>query len=1153
MLLPLNEALEDPGTLQEFLAELGWEVPATVSAIGIDPGHIADVANALIDVIDMWDAAVPPDDTTIVTTYGALIAALAVLAQDVYDLRNTIGPNVGTAFANASSIAQQLPKRLFDYLVIEYLLDRAEPVCRAFMALGVFELTEMARDQPTFRSEHVRRTIRLDRLKKLVTDPAGLFVEVYGWGTPAADLNLLLARLYDFGDSIGLPVALSDPPLEKEKAVSPPGTVLEEGESQQHALDLTLFQTSVGGASAELGLSLFPIPPEASGGAPGLALGPFANGSLTEWFTLDRYALWLLKLSATLDVDIGIEVIARPGKPPTILFDPFGAATQVSGSVIAEIRRDAPPNEEIVILGTADGSGIRAKGVMARVGVDVHSGQPELIAEIGAEQGRAGVSLAGSDSFLAKILPEKLPDIVFDLGASWSSKDGVRFRGGAGLEFVIGAGAELGPIKLEKIYVAVGLQQTGLELSVALAASAALGPIAASVDQVGIRFVVTQKQNGNLGPFDASVQFKPPKGVGFVVDASVVKGGGYVYLDFEKGEYAGVLELSIKDTIQIKAIGLLTTRLPGGQPGFSLLLILTAQFSGIQLGYGFVLTGIGGLIGINRTMVTDVLRSGIRNRTVDSIMFPPDPVKNANKIISDLKAIFPPVEGRFVFGPMLELGWGTPVQLIKARLGVFIELPPPIRLAILGQLKAVLPTEDAAVVKLNLDVIGIIEFEKKSISLDATIYDSMIAAFAVSGDMALRLNWGDQPNFALSVGGLNPRFEPPPGFPTLRRLTLSMGVGENPRLSLETYMALTSNSAQFGARLQLRAEAGGFAVQGHLAFDALFIFTPFSFVTEISAGVDLLRGNSVLMSIRLDFTLSGPTPWHANGKATLKVLFFSVSVRFDAKWGEETQVALPSADAKDPLLQALREPNSWSAALPQQTELGVSFAETKPSANAVLVHPLGRLTVKQSVVPLNQTITKFGNAAPSGANHFTISKVAFNGSMRTHDNVEDFFAPAQFKEMSDAEALTSASFKLMDAGAAVGARGAAGGTASTVQVLYSTQIIDNPLLPSARLGVYRPTELAYFAQLRQSAAELSPVRRSGEAKFAVPGGTSAVDVSEVDYVIASTDDLTIRDDLSDANGAREMAVRDQLEQYLAENPHERASLQVVPRHEAVNA
>jgi len=46
------------------------------------------------------------------------------------------------------------------------------------------------------------------------------------------------------------------------------------------------------------------------------------------------------------------------------------------------------------------------------------------------------------------------------------------------------------------------------------------------------------------------------------------------------------------------------------------------------------------------------------NKTIDSILFPEDPIANASRIIKDLKKAFPPTEGRYVFGPMLTITWG---------------------------------------------------------------------------------------------------------------------------------------------------------------------------------------------------------------------------------------------------------------------------------------------------------------------------------------------------------------------------------------------------------------------------------------------------------------------------------------------------------------
>ena len=45
-------------------------------------------------------------------------------------------------------------------------------------------------------------------------------------------------------------------------------------------------------------------------------------------------------------------------------------------------------------------------------------------------------------------------------------------------------------------------------------------------------------------------------------------GGGYLFFDSDNQQYAGMLQIEIAETIAVKAIGLLTTRMPDGSPGF---------------------------------------------------------------------------------------------------------------------------------------------------------------------------------------------------------------------------------------------------------------------------------------------------------------------------------------------------------------------------------------------------------------------------------------------------------------------------------------------------------------------------------------------------------------------------------------------------------
>src|SRR5258708_39943980 len=109
-----------------------------------------------------------------------------------------------------------------------------------------------------------------------------------------------------------------------------------------------------------------------------------------------------------------------------------------------------------------------------------------------------------------------------------------------------------------------------------------------------------------------------------------------------------------------RLVGALDPLLPDGPHGFAFLLSCPSAFPPIQLGFGFTLNGVGGLGGVNRTMNTDALHAGFRAHTLNSILFPPDPIANAPQIITNIENFFPPAEGRYLFGPMLELDWGTP-------------------------------------------------------------------------------------------------------------------------------------------------------------------------------------------------------------------------------------------------------------------------------------------------------------------------------------------------------------------------------------------------------------------------------------------------------------------------------------------------------------
>ena len=267
------------------------------------------------------------------------------------------------------------------------------------------------------------------------------------------------------------------------------------------------------------------------------------------------------------------------------------------------------------------------------------------------------------------------------------------------------------------------------------------------VEGIGLQAAL-QFKHGNIGPAQLDISFLPPKGIGLSVDAGVVKGGGFLYIDADRGEYAGCAATGNRGFPFSLGNWPDLDEDAGRLVGFSLLIIITADFgAGIQLSFGFTLLAVGGLLGLNRTILFHSLMDGIRTNAVQSIMFPKDVVANAPRIISDLRAIFPPQEGTFLIGPMAKIGWGEPT-LISLSLGVMIEIPPG-DAAILGILRTALPADELAILVLQVNFAGVLEFDKQRFYFYATLFNSHVLFLALSGSMGVLFPYGDNANFVL--------------------------------------------------------------------------------------------------------------------------------------------------------------------------------------------------------------------------------------------------------------------------------------------------------------------------------------------------------------------------------------------------------------------
>ena len=1128
-LAPLEQRLQGGGAV-ELLAAVGVRVPASVASHAQVVGAIGSAvtsAAALAPDLAALVAAIDADDEAQILSHGiAVITGAGNVISALKDLGQALDTATGAASLTPAEKATLqaaligIPRRLFDFVVIEYIESKSIPAVEALTLLGIVDKVFVPGD-PTnpMVASFVRRELRIDRLSDLLTNPVEYLKATYKFGAPDFDGRALFVRIHEFLDEYDYPVVLIEPP------------------GQPPILEAYL-------------LSMEPLltnPP---------SLGLKFRFKATQDFEREFEVAdpWSFRLGVKARFDAGMDGTITPPLNVSLTPPSSGASLELNADMVAE-----DGGTPMVMLGEAGGSRLEATKFSAGFGFKAKAeggalkAEPVVRAEV--KGGRLVIDMSKGDGFINTILSGIRVESKFELATQWTPSDGIRFEGGADLELVVPLNLNLGPVEIQTLYFLLGFApDPPINIGVAAAIGVQIGPFGMSVDKIGLDVPIRFPPNrdGNLGAADLAFAFKPPTGIGVVVDAGPISGGGFLSIDVPNGRYAGILQLETP-LVSVTAIGLLDTKLPGGVQGFSFLILVSVELPPIQLGFGFTFNGVGGMAGIHRTVAVDVMRQSVRTGGLNSIMFPRDPVRNAPQIIADLRAFFPPAQNRFIFGPFIKVGWGTP-SLITGNLGVILELPDPVRILILGQLKVALPVPELPLVSLNLDVLGVIDFGEAMLSIDASLYDSRVTIYSVYGDMALRLSWGARPIFALSIGGLHPQFKPPPNFPSLRRCTIEIGVGTNPRLACMSYFALTANSVQFGARIEAYAKAAGFTIHGWLGFDAIVIFVPFSFRVDISGGVELKRGNSVIAGIHLNASLQGPNPWHAEGRACLSLFFFDICVPFSITIGQEQGQPVPTINAWDRLQEALREVRNWQSELPKGARKTIGYAVPAGSA-LTLVEPAGGLAVQQKVLPLNKPLEKLGEARIEGDARFDVSHVRVGGQNEAHTPETDFFAAGQYQNLSDAEKLSRDSYELMDAGVAIAGAAVTNGDIRETPLVYETIVIDAPD-PGAvgfrdflvrRLGDVVLTQAEFSRMADRAAHELHP--RKGMERFApAPGEPPRMKVEEELYVVASTNTLQIHGSLTRV--MTKGAAHDALRELVKSNPAEAGQWQVLSKHEA---
>lgn len=1125
---PLQDLL-----VPEFFNKLGVTLPyslVTNNDIINKFTAAGNIARNFQPQITALNAAIASENT------GQIISASVQLVNTIaqFVVRMT---EVGTTIKNASvalppadkaavqSLAQEMSTRILEYVIVGYLNNKLPNLTTVLNLVGIVDMEHVlppGLEISNMPREATPRRFYLDRFPKLFTDPVGYLTSVYQWNKPAAQFKGedLLYKVLGLLESIGMPAVIY-----KE-----PGLPL--------TLEAYIFSLSI----------------DETGSVPTLDFNISLSGTTNFNRTINFSDLWKGKTQVKAKLDAGLDIKVSP--PLTI--DAKAPSGNVELTTALSLIAERSNGNPIDIVSFAGGSRLQVQKIESSLGIRANLGTagsrvvPTIAIDL--KGGRLILDFSQGDGFIQKLLSNLSFDAEFSLGADWDPERGLRFRGDAGLEILMPLHVDLSVIIIDGLYFKIGISnEIPLQLGLSTKFTANLGPLKAVVEKIGVNVNITFPSDGkgNLGIANIGFGFKPPSGVGLSIDAGVVRGGGYLYFDFDKEEYAGVLELSIAKIVTVKAIALITTKMPDGSKGFSLLIIITAEFgTGIQLGFGFTLIGVGGLLGLNRTMLPEPIAAGIRSGGINSIMFPPDPVANAPRIISDLRSYFPPYEGRFLIGPMVKLGWGTPT-LVSIAFGLIIEIPGNI--AIIGVLRVALPADDLATVVINVGFIGALEFDKKRLWFFASIFDSRILFLTLEGDMGLLMDYGDKSEFILTVGGFHPLFNPPPlPFPNPRRIRIDILRNAFQRISVECYFAVTSNTAQFGARADLFMGLAVVEVTGNFCFDALFQFSPFKFIIQMSFSVSLKVFGIGLFSIHLQLTLEGPTPWHAKGTGTLSIdlwLFeIEISASFDITWGDAQNAVMPSIKVLLLLAEEYKKIDNWQAKIADSNNLLVSLRKLETQSESLVLHPLGTLQISQRAVPLNLNIDKVGSRKAEDGKKFSL-KVTTLELKDSGSKPQEKFAIAQYQDMKDDEKLTRPSFQEYDGGISLSVAGNQLGSSKAVRriVRYETIIIDTNFKRFV-IHFFSPIGTLFNHFIRGAAVSKSKLSKSYKKSVVPYGPEEQIKVSPKSYVVAGMSNNKA------VNGkavfASEGMARDYMHSIIKDDPNMQGEVHVIPEFEA---
>ncbi|HYK35314.1 DUF6603 domain-containing protein [Alloacidobacterium sp.] len=470
-------------------------------------------------------------------------------------------------------------------------------------------------------------------------------------------------------------------------------------------------------------------------------------------------------------------------------------------------------------------------------------------------------------------------DVAVWAGAPDDGKFHVMFGDKRDQPLWIGVHSSFGPIYIDQLGVQIG-NDPDHTLGLLIDGSVKVDGLLAQVDQLTLQAPIGDLGNLHKWSIDLlglAVSFQDP---GITLAGGLLKNPGPPI------EYDGMLLIRVTQ-FGFVAVGAYST--PGqGTDTYTSLFVFVAVFATIGIPPIIEISAFGLGIGYNREIIVPDDLNQIPSFVLvaaldDGGALVNDPMTALMKLSTSI----PAKRGAFWLAVGLR---ATTFQIVNLIGVLYIALDGGFEVGILGVARMALPSDDTALVEIELALKARFSTAEGLLSIQAQLTDH---SFLISPDCQLTggfayFMWFAKSQFLLTMGGYNPHFQKDPAYPDVPRLGYRWSLLGAINIKGESYFALTNTCVMAGTKFDATYGPDCIHVWFTAYCDFLLSWDPFYYDMDVGVSVGATFSIHVCVfgcCVSIDITVSlgasleikGP-PFH--GEVTVDLAIASVTIPF---------------------------------------------------------------------------------------------------------------------------------------------------------------------------------------------------------------------------------------------------------------------------------